>query len=412
MKTDFFKKLLVAVLVMALATPMLNGIEAKAASKPTLSSTKMEIGIGSYGEEWGCSHKTNTKYKVSVENSKKGASYTFTSSNKKVVTIKKSGTVGYITGVKAGKATITVKQKMKGKTTTVGKCNVTVKNSSVVASIIAEEELGLGTDIEASASITEPICWIKNYNPAAKYTYSCNNSNFKMSHINLDIGNGYSCYGQKYTAKKPGTYTVTLKETYKKKTRTVGKFKVVIHDTIIRDTLDLFIGQTESLAGLIGYYNGYYRYETQNDAVLKIHNDGEYLYMEAIAAGTDEIKFYYYDKKTETVGDYIGSCKITITEPVVKDIEVNETLKTYAGNPDGYFYYEVITEPEEAAYYVPVKITSSDESVIKIIEDESGKYEAYSAVAEGTATVTITAGNVTKNIKVTVISEEEYFDEW
>lgn len=56
--------------------------------------------------------------------------YTFTSGNKKIVKVKKSGTKCYITGVKAGSTKITVKEKLNGKTKKVGTCKVIVKASN------------------------------------------------------------------------------------------------------------------------------------------------------------------------------------------------------------------------------------------------------------------------------------------
>ncbi|MFW5672658.1 MAG: hypothetical protein ACOCM8_10300, partial [Acetivibrio ethanolgignens] len=238
MKTNFFKKLLLAILTVTLAVPVIGGLEVKAAAKPVLSNSKMTIGIGS------------NDYRLSVKNAKKGASYTFVSGNKKVATIKKSGTAGYITGVKAGKTTITVKQKLKGKITIVGKCSLTVKASSVEASRYSEN-LELGKDIllndpekMSEYDAYNTFCSIQYYNPAAKYTFQSNSSNFEISEVELFEVGRYTLCGGKYTAKKPGTYTVTLKETYQKKTRTVGKFKVTVQDADIPDSLEMAVGES------------------------------------------------------------------------------------------------------------------------------------------------------------------------
>ena len=62
--------------------------------------------------------------KITLKNKKKGAKYTFTSDKKKIATVSKKGMVK---GVKAGKASITVKEIQGKKKRTVGKVRVTVK---------------------------------------------------------------------------------------------------------------------------------------------------------------------------------------------------------------------------------------------------------------------------------------------
>lgn len=120
---NFFKKALVILLALVLAIPTVNGVEVKAASKPTLSQKKKTIGLGS-GSEY-------EPYSIRVENAVEGAKYVFKSKNKDVVTVKKAGTECYLTGVSTGTAKIQVKQKLDGKTTKIGTCKVTVVGASV-----------------------------------------------------------------------------------------------------------------------------------------------------------------------------------------------------------------------------------------------------------------------------------------
>lgn len=404
MKTNFFKKLLLAILTVTLAVPVIGGLEVKAAAKPALSNSKMTIGIGS------------NNYKLSVKNAKKGASYTFASGNKKVATIKKSGTVGYITGVKAGKTTITVKQKLKGKITIVGKCSLTVKASSVVADD-DRTPLQLGRDIllndpekMSEYDAYNTFCSIQYYNPAAKYTFQSNSSNFEISEVELyGYGRYTNCEG-KYTAKKPGTYTVTLKETYQKKTRTVGKFKVTVHDAVIPDSLELMKGEAawSSEESDVFAYSGGLVVDWAEKDIVDVYNYAGYE-VKAIKAGTAELKFYYPCEKDGEFGDLIGVCKVTVKDLAVKEI-IAEDLTLCVGHED-LIDCDIITEPEGWGYiytfYSNVTCKSSDE---KVITFKYGNH-FYSAVGEGTATVTITAGNMTKKIKVTVVSEEDYYEE-
>ena len=406
----FFKNVLFALVALLMVIPLWNAVDAQAATKSSLSETKKTIGIGTYGEDGGYFHKTKTKYCLSVNNVQKGATYTFESNNKKVVTVKKSGTKGYLTGVTAGSATVTVKQTLKGKTVTVGKCKVTVKKASVSATENASETLGMGDNIQIGGAERDSICYIKYLNPAATYTYKSNDSNLKMTQVKADaewaMGKGYFCYAQKYTAKKPGTYTVTLQEKYRGKTRTVGKFKVIIHDTIIQDSLEICTGEQTELGRLVQYYMGNYVAETddESDSILKaVEKDGVY-YLEGVSEGEIEVKFYYSDANMQK-RDYIGSCIVKVTEVKVKDIQAKETFRTYVGEY-GYFedLFSLITDPEDKPYYGNIEFTSSDDNIIEINEDY------FNVVGEGEVTLTAKAGEITKAVEVTVVSKDEYYD--
>lgn len=84
-----------------------------AAAKPktTLQQNKITV------------EKNRTK-KIVIRNKKKGAKYTYTLSQKKIV---KVSAKGVITGLKAGKVKITVKEKKKGKTKKIGVITVTCR---------------------------------------------------------------------------------------------------------------------------------------------------------------------------------------------------------------------------------------------------------------------------------------------
>lgn len=411
MKKGLLKKVLLALVAVLMILPLCNVSDTQAAKKAALSETKKTIGVGTYGEGNFYFHKAKTKYCVTVKNAQKGAAYAFVSSNKKVVTVKKSGTKGYLTGVKAGTATVTVKQTLKGKTTTVGKCKVTVKNATVSATENANETLGMGDNVQIGGAERDAICYIKYLNPDATYTYKSNDSNLKMTQVKADaewaVGKGYFCYAQKYTAQKPGTYTVTLQEKYKGKTRNVGKFKVIIHDTVIQDSLEMYTGEQSELGRLVQYYMGNYVAETDDasDAVLKaVEKDGVY-YLEGVSAGEVEVKFYYADANMQKK-DYIGSCKVKVTEVKVKDIQAEDTFKTYVGEYGSFDdLFALVTDPEDMPYYGNVEFTSSDEKVIKITED------SFEAVGEGKATLTAKVGDITKKIEVTVVSEDAFYDD-
>jgi hypothetical protein len=99
---------------------------AQAAEKPYISSEET-IGKGSINVDGPFVAKSDYQM-LEVYSPVKKATYSFTTSDKSVVTVKTKGTKAYLTGLKAGTAKITCNQKLNGKTTKVGTCKVTVKN--------------------------------------------------------------------------------------------------------------------------------------------------------------------------------------------------------------------------------------------------------------------------------------------
>jgi hypothetical protein len=146
--------------------------EAKAAVKPSIA-TKMTISRGSLESDYIGYFKTDY-YTLKVENPVKKATYSFTSSNKKIVTVKVSGSKATLTGVQAGTANITCQQKLNGKTTKVGTCKITVKNA--VASEESYDGLPVGTNK------VNLIYWsYRNCN--ATYTFTSDSADFTMKEV-------------------------------------------------------------------------------------------------------------------------------------------------------------------------------------------------------------------------------------
>ena len=400
-----------------LVLPVFSGLEVQAAAKPSLSETKKVIAIGTYGyagETTPAFSERLGKYSIQVQNSKKGASYTFTSSNKKVATVKASKTTGYLTGIKAGTTTITVKQKLKGKTTTVGTCKVTVKNATVKASAETSKELlSVGTGTWFYSDGTEPICVIQNMNPKATYSFVSNSKDFRMSQKMESMpvwGDDFYVYAQTYTAKKAGTYTVTVKETYKKKTKTLGKIKVKVHDNGLReDNVTLPVGGDLNLQDLLKYYNGGWVVDCAEEDILE---PGEPDWngnptVHAIKPGTAKLKFSYKDYEKDTQGEQFGVCTVTVVEVKVTDIQLEKEIINVCEDDQGYdplnYKYTLITDPEDFYYNGDVTFTSSDEKVVSISSEGTCQIEGA-----GTATVTITAGDVSKTVTVIVLTAVEY----
>lgn len=251
-QTNLKKVLVSMVLCCALVAGSLftPGAVTEAAGKAAISATKMTIPVGKTDSAlyWNVNiYEVTNGQELTVKNAVEGATYEYVSSDTKVATINKDG--GFLTGVKAGSATITCTQIYNDQKTKIGQCKVTVKNSGLEINEF-EDQVYVGKggyDLTHYYACLEPLFGVTYRNPEATYTLKSNSKNFSIKAVKYDasmIGDLTTneeyqqvvkdyvgdriIYGYQYTAKKAGTYKVTVKETYKNKTRTLGTVKVVV----------------------------------------------------------------------------------------------------------------------------------------------------------------------------------------
>ena len=363
-----------------------------AAAKPSIPKS-MTIGTGSvyYSDPF---YSKDDYYTIEVENPVKKATYTFTSSDKKVVTVKTKGNKAYLTGLKAGKATITCNQKLNGKTTKVGTCKVTVKNATFFSE--SYDGLPVGT--------YESFLVYSNYrNVDAKYTYKSNSKNFTMTEKAKRDGdsNFYIIY-QTYTAKKPGTYKVTVEETYNKKTRTVGELEFEIKKATVIDEWSMYSEDEIGAFYLVNHNRSdvIYYFEALDSDIVEIYKEDDYLYIKGKNPGTTTINVYEDTTKPDK-DKLIGSCKFTVNELKLESIYYNfDDNSAYVGGyPINLYVYKYPYNAPEA-----ITVTSSDPNVaqVKEIEYYGEVYYEITPVSEGTATITITCGEYTYTETITI----------
>ncbi len=397
-----------------------------AAKKTTISATEMTIPVGKMNSKvyWNKnSWQLANAQKLTVKNTVKGATYQFTSSNTKVVKISKNG--GYLTGLKAGSATITCTQTYKNKKTTVGKCKVTVKNAALTAN--KDENVfaagSNGFDLTHYYSSLEPLFHITYRNPNATYTLTSSSKDFSIKEVKYDaskaktltdnkdyqevlkdyIGNRYF-YGYQFTAKKSGTYTITVKETYNKKSKTLGSFKVVIKDTSISEAKkELLLGNYLNVLTLLSYTkestNYYFEIKNYDEAnpdnnVLKLSKNGSEYYLYANKTGTAEVTVREGSEK----GTVIGTVTIAVTEAPCKGISVEQDEYTaYVGD-----YFDIYYDLEPWDTTDKVTIESDNPDVLKVEYDQEKESWVYSPLKAGEANVTIKCGSQSVTCKVVV----------
>jgi hypothetical protein len=389
---------------------------AYAATRATLSDSKLSIGIGTYGGSFVV-NKIESKYKITIQKPVKGATYTFQSSNKKIVTVKASGSEGYLTGVKNGTATITCKQTLNGKTITVGKTIVTVNESSINPTYRAED-LSLGTG-SLGSWVAEPICNIEYRIPDATYTYSVNSKNFSIKDTKYNetqAGEGYFGFKQTYTATKPGIYTVTVNETYKDTTRKLGTFKVAVYDLVIADKISIAPNEffelrsilSHSKSGMTYYYggDGFNAYDKKMDSVFYITKD-KYDDLSLFGNKDGSAKLNIYEGKDEATKKLVGSCTIEVSSDYIAFKE--SSYITYVGDVYNYLFTRTPSDSKLNA----ITITSSNEDIISMGEgepfDNLSRWKSTPLQA-GEVTITAKYGNKTATCTVTVYeTEEEYW---
>lgn len=245
---------------------------------------------------------------ISIEDANEEAEYTYESSNKKIVTVKKE--LGWLDDVSKGSAMITVTETLDGKSRELGKVKVTV----VGASLDKEFKIGL-TGSESSADILVPI---KYQNYSAKYIYQSDNPN--IVEVTED-GNMYS--------KKLGSTYISVTEKFKGKITKLGKIKVNVVNAEPRyDSLKIPITPLTDKAvfvdNMIAYRNPRkdYVFISSNKKILVVDgNFGSELY--GLNYGTAKIDIYeVYQGKRKKIGTTTVEVAPVSLDPECKNITV------------------------------------------------------------------------------------------
>lgn len=410
-----------------------TAVEVEAASKTELGYMPEAIAV-------------NETAKISLYNKKSKAKYTYTSNKKSVATVSSKGVV---TGKAAGTAKITVNQKLNGKTTKVGVYTIKVKNAKI-SEYIGEEGLWWfsaqpGIYKDEPSKIMPQDC-LEYMNSKAKYSFYSNNSDLVISKT-----------GKVTDVKKSGKAKLTVKETYKGKTRTVGSFPVELKDPTYTGEKDrtLYVGDmiylNEYLEGVGRYWFTMSDEKRSEDEILQEAGGEESLGGDVLKMGTDEDG--NWDSTLEAVSAGTRYCYVTQYNYITKTydkvfaefvINVPDTSKMtemqlpwekadYSGSFDkakntltfGYSsdpyedenYYEFTVDFKPAHYSGKIEVISSDPSVVtgeisELFEDSVVIW--LEAKKVGKSTITIKAGDMEKSFEMNVYDydEDDYDDEW
>ena len=414
---------LALVLTVPVAIPQ-TVVVAEAATKTAAYVDCNEIGV-------------NATTQIYLDNKKSKASYTFSSSKKSVATVSKKGV---ITGKKTGTVKITVTQKYKGKTTKVGTVKITVKKAEI-PEYLADED----NEVWVSA---QPG-WISEENPmevyVSQYVY-CMNPKAKYTFYSDSTDLVISKDGMVTEVKKSGKAHYIIKETYKGKTRTVGKVPVQMMDPkyIGADTVELCVGDDvfylKDYIMALGNYNFSWSDTKQSveeaiqsandpdqsdeDEVLAINveSDGSwYGGIKAKAQGTRYCTITQYNYLTGKYDKVVAQFTIVVPDTSkLTDLKMpweqeDSRWDSYnsATNTVEMSYYEeyseIWMEPTPYKYSGSYEVTSSNPDVVsaKIKTDEwGGQYLTLEYLKAGTSTITIRAGEFQKSFIIKVVDKE------
>lgn len=298
----------------------------------------------------------NGTYKITVKNKKAKSTLFYTSHNTKVAKVNKKGT---ITGINKGTARVTVRYKKSGRYYKVGTFKITVKKAT------------LNTTYKAvSAHVGDKLT-------ATKYLNNINKSaTYKITSTKTSVATGNSS-GQ-ITATKAGTTTLTIKEVYNKKTRTLGTISMTVTGATMKATstkmgYDSSIDAFEFLENTEN--NVEYTFTSNSPALLDANNS---ILTTCSDLGTTQNCVVTFNEVRGNVTRVIGKLQVTVTntafllpENMKLSIGMGATLSI--GGTEGI----TLTNQNINAEYV---LTPSDNNIIN---------DKLVAIKYGTTTVTI-----------------------
>ena len=303
-----------------------------------------------------------------------------------------------------------------------------------------------GIDVGKQRIAGRELVEFSNYMASGKYTFTTNSKNLSIKLDNSSLKKLKKTWGDLWTdrtdeliynvtAKKPGTYKVTIKEKYKGKTRTLKKnAKLYVYEPeAISDEYTAYIGNDYGRDKLLSHNKAIGDYDFDivegKDTVLsKIsEDDGDDQILKPIAEGSAKVKItdmYHNDCGTMTVNVKSNHCtKLELSDEAYSYHDNNKKLgisitrysdeTAQEDSTDISDYYYLDGENEEYGVSDPVTVTSSNPAVVSVSQTDSygeSSDEWYAAPqSEGDAVLTITCGSqsVQLPVHVKVVSDDD-----
>lgn len=349
----------------------------------TVKEAPSEIKVNKTAFTLGVSESYTMKSTINSEAFANAHSLTWTSSNKKVATVKKlGGGKCTVTAVGTGTTTITVKT-YNGLTAT---CKVTVKKApSKIKLNKSSFKLGIGEDYVMTSTIGSDE--FLNH-----HSISWTSSNNKVATVTKMAGGK-----AKVVAKGTGTTTITVK-TYNGKT---AKCKVTVYKApssikLNKTAFTLGVGESYTMSQSVNsgafVNNPNLTWSSSDSNIVSVKKKGNKAEVTATGVGTAIITVKTYNGKT-------ASCKVTVKE-APSEITLNKTSLALTKGKD-YVLQQTINS-EAFINTHSLSWTSSDKNVVTVKKMGGGKSQLV-AKGKGTATVTVkTYNGLTATCEVTV----------
>ena len=310
--------------------------------------------------------KTTTIKATVSPNDATDKTVSWSSSNTAVATVAD----GKITAVKEGSATITAEAGGKSAT-----CSVTVKKQVIAVTSVTLNKTTLTLEKGQSETLVATV--LPNGATDKKITWSSSDDSIAKVDQN-----------GKVTAQNGGNATVTAKAGEKSATCSVTVTVPVQSVTLNQSNITLEIGQTFTLTADIlpqDATDNTITWTSSNSSVASVNSNG---LITALAAGTTAI--------TATVGGKSASCVVSVNQSniPVTGITLDQTSVTLT---EGQSITLIATVSPANATNKTVSWNTSNGSVATV--DQNGK---VTAVAQGNATITATAGYYSASCAVTV----------
>ena len=356
-----------------------------------------------------------------------GATYTYTSSNPSVASVNKKG---FVTGKKVGSTYIRTTQHYKGKKKSLNSIKITVKAAYIsspfktytVSTQPGRYEQSSDDFYVAPNEDQHYLISCGNLKAVYKY-YSSNPKKVKVA----SSGHITSVNG-----KNGDKVKITVKETYQKKTKTVGTFTVVLKDPkLTKSSVTWYTGHhyyTDNLISNCGTHLLYIADQPLDEE--KIAEIGEAKTSDSLTSdtafefpygGSDHIKitdsgtryfyFYPYNFKTKQY-EYIGSyVTVHLVKAELKSLELKDVTEPVQLVENGQVQYvNFIPNPHSDQFDLErLSIKSSDPEIVSAFLTQAqclpdhplSRVSLYPKKA-GTATITIEADGVKKDFTVIV----------
>lgn len=329
--------------------------KAETTEKAKLTKTEGTMGVG-------CEPTV-----IQIENTKHDAKYTYTPANKKMIRVTENEGLGIIYSSEVGKTTVTVKEVYKGKTTEVG-----IFTIHVVHAQMNETKMEIGISSYNTISL-------EYVNTNATYQYKSSNS--KVASVSEE---GY------ITGKKYGKTTITVSETYKGKTVTVGTCTITV--TIARLAvkeleIPIYEGGYDSIPIACRNNTATYQYKSSDPNVVRVDKYGIY---SGLKEGKSTVTVTETMNKTsKKLGKIIINVVLASIDPKCKIVVIGINSSTSFNEIiDEYYNMIAISNRNRYATYT---FKSADSSIVSIETDYNtwDLSPTIKGVGIGTTTLTV-----------------------